>query len=111
MGQQEMEQHGTGADLEELHSEIPHDAEQFAVGLEDDRKLHKVWLIAGLLSEATLIGMFITSLEEPGPAWPVVLAILVVGLGVAMVVHLAQFRVNGQPRARSGQRRRSKPAH
>jgi hypothetical protein len=111
MMQRGMEQHDTAADVEELQPEIPPDAERFAVGLEDDRKLHKVWLIAGLLSEATLIGMFITSLEEPGPAWPVVLALLVVGLGVAIVVNLARFRLNGQPRTRSRQRRRSKPAH
>ena len=109
--QGELEQRGTAADLEQPHPEIPHDTDRFAVGLEEGRKLHKVWLIAGLLSEAALVGMFVTSLEEPGPAWPVVLAILVVGLGVAMAVHLARFRLNGQPRAQPGKGHGSKAAH
>jgi hypothetical protein len=33
--------------------------------------------------------MFVTALEERGREWPVVLAILVIGLGVAMAMHLA----------------------
>jgi uncharacterized membrane protein len=36
-----------------------------------------------------LVGMFVTALEERGREWPVVLAILVIGLGVAMAMHLA----------------------
>ena len=73
-------------------------AEQFAVGLEDDHKLHRVWLITGLISEAALVGMLITSLQEPGPAARGVLAVVVAGLGLAMGVHLARFRIDGQPR-------------
>jgi hypothetical protein len=57
---------------------------------------------AGLLSEVALAGMFVTALEEPGRAWPVVLAILVVGLAAAMIVHLARFRLNGKPLTQSG---------
>jgi hypothetical protein len=91
-----LEQRDSAGDLEELHSGFPHDAEQFALGLEDDRKLHKIWLVAGFVSEAALAGMFVTALEEPGRVWSVVLAILVVGLSVAMVVHLARFRLNGK---------------
>src|SRR4051812_38457543 len=101
MTQRALEQHEGAGEFEELHPEIPHDADRFAVGLEDDRKLHN-WLIAGLLSEAALVGMFVTALEEPGLEWPVVLAILVVGLGLAMVMHLARFRLNGNPRTRTG---------
>lgn len=107
MTQRALEQRDGAGDLEELHPEIPHDAERFAGGLEDGRKLHKAWLVAGLLSEAALAGMFVTALEEPGGAWPVVLAILVIGLAVAMVMHLTRFRLNGKPRTEAGIRRRS----
>ena len=47
-------------------AELPHDVERFAVGLEDDRKLHRARLIAGVLSEMALIGLFITSLQGAG---------------------------------------------
>jgi hypothetical protein len=110
MTQRTLAQRDGARDLEELPPDMPPDAERFAGGLEDDRGLHKVWLIAGLLSEAALAGMFVTALEEPGRQWPVVLAILVVGLGVAMVVHLARYRLTGKPRAQSGAQRRSTPA-
>lgn len=110
MTQRALEQRDGGRDLEEPHPDLPPDAERFAGGLEVDRGLQKVWLIAGLLSEAALAGMFVTALEEPGREWPVVLAIMVVGLGVAMVVHLARHRPTGKPRAQSGARHRSTPA-
>lgn len=90
-----------GAEIEDQHPEFPHDANRFAVGLEDDRKLHRAWLIAGVLSEVALVGMLITSLQEPGPAARVVLAVLVAGLGLAMGVHVARFRINGQRRTQS----------
>lgn len=90
-----------GAEIEDQHPEFPHDANRFAVGLEDDRKLHGAWLIAGVLSEVALVGMLITSLQEPGPAARVVLAVLVAGLGLAMGVHVARFRINGQRRTQS----------
>jgi len=107
MTQRALAQRDGAGEFEEPDPEIPQDADRFAVGLEDDRKLHKVWLIAGLLSEAALVGMFVTALEEPGRDWPVVLAILVVGLGLAMAVHLARCRLSGKPRAGSEMRHRS----
>lgn len=73
------------------------------VGLEDDRRLSGAWLIAGVLSEAALIGMLITSLQEPGRAASVVLVLVVALLGLAMGVHLVRYRIDGQPRASSRQ--------
>ncbi len=79
----------------------PYGGERFGAGLEDDRKLPRAKLIAGLLSELGLIGMLITSLQEPGRDATVVLAVIVAGLGVAMSVHLARYRFDGQPRTHS----------
>ena len=84
MTQQARQQRDSTADREQLHPEFPHDAERFAGGLEADRKLRKAWLIAGLLSQAALAGMFVTALGKPGRAWPAVLAILAVGLGLGL---------------------------
>jgi hypothetical protein len=90
-----------GAAIEDQHPEFPHNANRFAVGLEDDRKLHRAWLVAGVLSEVALVGMLITSLQEPGPTARVVLAVLAAGLGLAMGVHVARFRINWQRRTQS----------
>jgi hypothetical protein len=110
MAQRALEQRGRVGHVEELDPEIPPDAERFAVGLEDNRKVHKAWLIAGLVSEAALAGMFVVALGEPGLAWPVVLAVMLLGLGVAMVLHLKRFRLNGKPRVQSARRQRSRLA-
>jgi hypothetical protein len=64
-------------------------------------KLHGAWLIAGVLSEVALVGMLITPLQEPGPAARAVLAVLVAGLGLAMGVDVARFRMEGQSRTQS----------
>lgn len=98
-----------GGKLEDLHPECPHDAERFAIGLEDDRKLHGAWLLAGLLSEAGLVGMFFTSLHEVGRDASVVVALVVVGLGLAMGRHLLRYRIDGQRRSQSGKRHASRP--
>ena len=103
MTQQSMENPFGGGELDDQHSEFPHDAERFAVGLEDDHRLSGAWLIAGVLSEAALIGMLITSLQEPGRAASVVLVLVVALLGLAMGVHLVRCRIDGQPRASSRQ--------
>ena len=104
MAQLAPEERYGGGELQDKHPEFPHDAERFALGLEDDRKLHRAWLIAGVLSEATLIGMFITSLQEPGRAASVVLAVLVAGLGLVMGMHLVRYRIDGQPHTQPGKR-------
>jgi hypothetical protein len=110
MAQRALEQRGRVGHVEERDPEIPSDAERFAVGLEDNRKVHKAWLIAGLVSEAALAGMFVVALGEPALAWPVVLAVMLLGLGVAMVLHLKRFRLNGKPRVQSARRQRSRLA-
>ena len=93
--------HHVGLELEDHLHDLPHDAERLAVGLEDDRKLQRAKLIAGVLSELALIGMLITSLQEPGRKATIVLAIVVVGLGVIMGVHVARYRTDGQPHSHS----------
>jgi hypothetical protein len=93
--------HYVGLELEDHRRDLPHDAERFGVGLEDDRRLQRAKLIAGVLSELALIGMLITSLQEPGRAATVLLAVVVAGLGVAMGVHVARYRADGQPRTHS----------
>jgi hypothetical protein len=102
------EERYAGWKLEDQHPEFPHDAERFAVGLEDDRKLHRAWLIAGVLSEVGLVGLLITSLQEPGRAASVVLVVVVAGLGLAMGVHAARFRTDGQPRIHCRKRHASR---
>jgi hypothetical protein len=92
---------GRARGLEDHRHDLPHDAERFSVGLEDDRKLQRAKLIAGVLSELVLIGMLITSLQEPGREATVLLAAVVVGLGMVMGVHLARYRTDGQPRTHS----------
>lgn len=91
MTQRSTEEHFAGSERGDQRRPFPHDAERFAGGLEDDRKLHRAGLIAGVLSEVALVAMLITSLQEPGRVATVVLALLVVGLGLAMGVHVARF--------------------
>jgi hypothetical protein len=108
MAQRPTEQRYAGGEPEDRHPQFPRDAERFAVGLEDDRELHRAWLIAGVLSEVALVGMLITSLQEPGLDATIVLVLLVVGLGLAMGAHVARFRINGQPRTHAGKRHASR---
>jgi hypothetical protein len=90
-----------GWELEDYRHELPHDAERFGAGLEDDRKLQRAKLIAGVLSEVALVGMLITSFQEPGRDVTVLLAVVVAGLGLAMGVHVTRYRTDGQPRIHS----------
>ena len=55
----------SGGKPEHQHPAFPHDAERFAAGLEDDRKLHRAWLIAGVISEMALVGMLILRFRSP----------------------------------------------
>jgi hypothetical protein len=103
--------HHVGLELEDHLHDLPHDAERLAVGLEDDRKLQRAKLIAGVLSELALIGMLITSLQEPGRAASVVLAVMVAGLGLAVSVHVARFRMDRQPRTHLETPRWHRTAH
>jgi len=62
----------------------------------------------GDMTQLALIGMLITSLQEPGREATVVLAIVAAGLGLAMGVHAARFRIDGRPRTHSGKRHASR---
>ncbi len=108
MTQRSTEERYAGWEREDQYRPFPHDAERFAVGLEDGHKFHRAWLIAGVLSEVALVGMLITSLQEPGRAATVVLALLLVGLGLTMGAHVARFRIDGHPRTHSGKRHASR---
>ena len=67
------------------------DAERFALGLQDDAKLDRVKLVAGVVSVVALVAMFVTSLfRAPSIAATVVLAALAVGISVK--VGLAMLR-------------------
>ncbi|MBA2472135.1 MAG: hypothetical protein DLM61_14420 [Pseudonocardiales bacterium] len=62
-------------------------AEQWAPGLQDDSRLYRVKLGAGVLSVVALAVMFVTSLfRAPNIVATVVLAVLVVGLSVVIGV-------------------------
>jgi hypothetical protein len=93
--------HHVALEFEDHRLDLPHGAELFSAGLGDDRKLQRAKLIAGVLSELVLIGMLITSFQEPGREATVLLAAVVAGLGVAMGVHLVRYRTDGQPRTHS----------
>lgn len=61
------------------------DAERFAQGLQDDSRLDRVKLGAGVLSVVALVAMFVTSLfRVPNFVVTVVLAALAVGLSLAI---------------------------
>jgi hypothetical protein len=78
--------------------ELPCDAEQFSLGLEDDSNLSGAKLIAGVLSEVALIAMLVTSLQEPDREWTVWLAVVTAGLGMVMNVQIARHRTDRQLR-------------
>jgi hypothetical protein len=87
--------------VEDYPHDLPRDAERVGAGLEDDRKLQRAKLVAGVLSELALIGMLIISLQEPGREATVVLAIVVAGLCVKIGIHVAHYRTDGRPRIHS----------
>jgi hypothetical protein len=62
------------------------DAERFALGLQDDSKLDRVKLGAGVVSVVALVAMCLTSLRAPSIAPTVVLAILACGLSIKISV-------------------------
>ncbi len=69
------------------------DAEQFTLSLQNDSRLYRVKLGAGVLSVLALVAMFITSLfRAPSIAATVVLAALAVGVSVAISVTVVRRR-------------------
>ncbi|HEX6405511.1 MAG TPA: hypothetical protein VF003_20495 [Pseudonocardiaceae bacterium] len=89
-------------ELEGKHSDLPEDAELYGLGLEDDSKLGRAKLIAGVLSVVALIAMLVTSLfRAPNAEWTALLAVVT---GVLIVV------MSGQAvRHRADRRRRIDP--
>ena len=64
-----------------------------AASLQDDRKLRRPRLIAGVVSVVVLIGLFVTSLyRAPEPAWTIVLAVIACALAVALVLGVRSGR-------------------
>ncbi|MGQ0717838.1 MAG: hypothetical protein ACT4NP_11105 [Pseudonocardiales bacterium] len=73
------------------HADARRNADYFGLGLGDDRRLYRAKVVAGALSILALAAMSITSLfRVPNPVWPVVLAVLAVGLGVAMTIRVVR---------------------
>lgn len=85
------------------HADARRAAEYFGLGLGDDHKLYRTKVFAGALSILAMVAMSVTSLSRvPNPVWPVVVAMLAVGLGVAMSVRVVRHRAdrNRELRAR-----------
>ncbi|MGH8572120.1 MAG: hypothetical protein ACREX8_06040 [Gammaproteobacteria bacterium] len=67
--------------------------------LQHDRKLDGLKLVAGLLSVVALVSLFVTSLTRaPEPAWSVVLAVVSLGLAVAIAIGVLRGRRAGRYR-------------
>jgi archaellum biogenesis protein FlaJ (TadC family) len=63
------------------------DGDRDSSALQDDRKLRRAKLAAGIVSVLVLVGLFVTSLfRAPAPAWTVVL--IVTACALATVVGL-----------------------
>jgi hypothetical protein len=86
-------------ELEGKHSDLPEDADLFALGLEDDSKLYRAKLIAGVLSVVALIAMLVTSLfRAPNPEWTALLAVVTGVLIVGMSGQVARHRADRRRR-------------
>jgi uncharacterized membrane-anchored protein len=82
-------------ELEGKHSDLPKDAELYGLGLEDDSKLGRAKLIAGVLSVVALIAMLVTSLfRAPNAEWTVLLAVVTGVLIVVMSGQAARHRAD-----------------
>jgi hypothetical protein len=73
------------------HADARSAAEHFGRGLVDDSRLYRAKVIAGAFSILAMAAMSITSLPRvPNPVWPVMVAVLAGGLGVAMSVRVVR---------------------
>lgn len=80
------------------------DHQRSGQGLEDDRKLFGIKMLAGVTTVVALVAMLITSLSrEPIPFWMVVLAGLSIALVVLMGVRLVRVRTGRSTRRTGGQ--------
>ena len=82
-------------ELERKHSDLPEDAELYGLGLEDDSKLGRAKLIAGVLSVVALIAMLVTSLfRAPNAEWTALLAVVTGAVIVVMGSQVARDRAD-----------------
>lgn len=78
---------------------VNEDNSRFSLGLQDDRKLDRAKLAAGVVSVIALIAMFITTLyRAPDPVWTVVVGVTAVGLTVMIALGVARGRRSGRYR-------------
>ena len=85
--------------LEDKRSDLPEDAELYGLGLEDDTKLGRAKLIAGVVSVVGLIAMLVTSLfRAPNAEWTALLAVVTGVVIVAMSSQVARDRADRRRR-------------
>jgi hypothetical protein len=76
-------------------SDLPEDAEVYGLGLEDDSKLRRAKIIAGVLSVVALIAMLVTSLfRAPNTEWTALLAVVTGAVIVVMGSQVARDRAD-----------------
>ena len=86
-------------ELESKRSDLPEGAELYGLGLEDDSKLGRAKLIAGVLSVVGLIAMLVTSLfRAPNAEWTVLLSVVTGAVIVAMSGQVARDRADRRRR-------------
>ena len=84
---------------ESKRSDLPEDAELYGLGLEDDSKLGRAKLIAGVVSVVGLIAMLVTSLfRAPNAEWTALLAVVTGAVIVAMSSQVARDRADRRRR-------------
>lgn len=80
---------------EARRQERPRDDNRFGLGLDDDRNLEWAKLLAGVLSMVALVAMLITTqFRAPNPVATAVLAVLVIGLGLALGARVVRRRAD-----------------
>lgn len=85
--------------LDGRRSDLPEDAELYGLGLEDDSKLSRGKLIAGVLSVVGLIAMLVTSLfRAPNAEWTALLAVVTGAVIVAMSSQVTRDRADRRRR-------------
>jgi hypothetical protein len=92
-----MSAQGPEFDCDERYT-FPPDAERFALGLEDDRKLTRAKLTAGIATELALAGMLITALQEPGRETTIFLALIMGALALVIIFHTVPLWRKGRMR-------------
>ena len=86
-------------ELESKRSDLPEDAELYGLGLEDDSKLGRAKLSAGVVSVVALIAMLVTSLfRAPNAEWTALLAVVTGAVIVAMSRQVARDRADRRRR-------------